>query len=62
MSEESKPELTGSLLYLDGVSVSFDGYSRATRSSWTCWSGTISWISPRRVAAPRPRGMSSRPH
>jgi urea transport system ATP-binding protein len=26
MSEESKPELTGSLLYLDGVSVSFDGY------------------------------------
>ena len=26
MSEANKPELTGSLLYLDGVSVSFDGY------------------------------------
>ena len=26
MSDETKPELTSSLLYLDGVSVSFDGY------------------------------------
>ena len=26
MSDADKPELTGSLLYLDGVSVSFDGY------------------------------------
>ena len=41
MSEESKPELTGSLLYLDGVSVSFDGYKALRGLSLTLEPGEM---------------------
>jgi len=41
MSEADKPELTGSLLYLDGVSVSFDGYKALRGLSLTLEPGEM---------------------